>query len=172
MAREIAPQEAAKAKKVEEKARKEVEDFLSQLKRAIESAGAGTCEGFGLPAQSWLRKYYPGSNERRNQSAEVFEKSGTPGATRTPDLLLRRQTLYPSELQAHRQVFFIIASAAKAVKCRSCAKSAITRSVRESPVSCVIRWPPQFAPPPLRATRQKLTAQMQQPYPAFSGNMI
>jgi hypothetical protein len=26
---------------------------------------------------------------------------GTPGGIRTPDLLLRRQPLYPSELQAH-----------------------------------------------------------------------
>ena len=28
-------------------------------------------------------------------------KSGTPGGTRTPDLLLRRQLLYPAELLAH-----------------------------------------------------------------------
>ena len=27
--------------------------------------------------------------------------AGTPGGIRTPDLLLRRQPLYPSELQAH-----------------------------------------------------------------------
>src|SRR5947208_16949114 len=31
---------------------------------------------------------------------------GTPGRIRTCDLLLRRQTLYPSELQAHVLVFF------------------------------------------------------------------
>lgn len=29
------------------------------------------------------------------------ELTGTPGGIRTPDLLLRRQPLYPSELQAH-----------------------------------------------------------------------
>ena len=28
-------------------------------------------------------------------------KNGTPEGTRTPDLLLRRQLLYPAELQAH-----------------------------------------------------------------------
>ena len=28
-------------------------------------------------------------------------KFGTPGGTRTPDLLLRRQLLYPAELLAH-----------------------------------------------------------------------
>ena len=28
-------------------------------------------------------------------------KDGTPGGTRTPDLLLRRQLLYPAELLAH-----------------------------------------------------------------------
>ena len=28
--------------------------------------------------------------------------SGTPGGTRTPDLLLRRQLLYPAELLAYR----------------------------------------------------------------------
>src|SRR5712671_5751263 len=29
------------------------------------------------------------------------EKSGAPGGTRTPDLLVRSQTLYPTELRAH-----------------------------------------------------------------------
>ena len=28
-------------------------------------------------------------------------KNGAPGGTRTPDPLLRRQTLYPAELRAH-----------------------------------------------------------------------
>jgi hypothetical protein len=31
----------------------------------------------------------------------VHGLAGTPGGIRTPDLLLRRQPLYPSELQAH-----------------------------------------------------------------------
>ena len=30
------------------------------------------------------------------------EESGAPGETRTPDPLLRRQTLYPTELRAHK----------------------------------------------------------------------
>ena len=32
---------------------------------------------------------------------QVVEKSGAPWVIRTPDLLLRRQTLYPAELRAH-----------------------------------------------------------------------
>jgi hypothetical protein len=32
---------------------------------------------------------------------KAFGINGTPGGIRTPDLLLRRQPLYPSELQAH-----------------------------------------------------------------------
>ena len=31
------------------------------------------------------------------------EESGAPGGIRTPDLLVRSQTLYPAELQARRQ---------------------------------------------------------------------
>jgi hypothetical protein len=31
----------------------------------------------------------------------LLEKSGAPGGTRTPDLLVRSQTLYPTELRAH-----------------------------------------------------------------------
>ena len=32
---------------------------------------------------------------------KLGEVNGTPGGTRTPDLLLRRQLLYPAELLAH-----------------------------------------------------------------------
>ncbi len=32
---------------------------------------------------------------------QVIEKYGAPGGTRTPDLLVRSQTLYPTELRAH-----------------------------------------------------------------------
>jgi hypothetical protein len=31
----------------------------------------------------------------------IWQKSGAPGEIRTPDLLLRRQSLYPTELRAH-----------------------------------------------------------------------
>ena len=34
------------------------------------------------------------------------EVSGAPGGTRTPDPLLRRQTLYPAELRAHPWLLF------------------------------------------------------------------
>ena len=33
----------------------------------------------------------------------VYSDDGTPGGTRTPDLLLRRQLLYPTELLAHME---------------------------------------------------------------------
>ena len=36
------------------------------------------------------------------------EISGAPGETRTPDPLLRRQTLYPTELRAHGAIYFTI----------------------------------------------------------------
>ena len=37
-----------------------------------------------------------------------FQKSGAPGQTRTGDPLLRRQTLYPTELRAHGAIYFTI----------------------------------------------------------------
>ena len=37
----------------------------------------------------------------REEKLEPKELADTPGGIRTPDLLLRRQPLYPSELQAH-----------------------------------------------------------------------
>ena len=36
----------------------------------------------------------------RMRMMEVIEKNGAPGGTRTPDLLVRSQTLYPTELRA------------------------------------------------------------------------
>ena len=36
-----------------------------------------------------------------NSDGQVIEKNGTPGVIRTPDPLLRRQVLYPTELRAH-----------------------------------------------------------------------
>ena len=38
---------------------------------------------------------------RTMQETQVIEKYGAPGGTRTPDLLVRSQTLYPTELRAH-----------------------------------------------------------------------
>ena len=37
------------------------------------------------------------------RSSPDSEKDGTPGGARTPGLLLRRQLLYPTELQAHME---------------------------------------------------------------------
>src|ERR1700741_2374096 len=38
---------------------------------------------------------------RTEHMTQVIEKYGAPGGTRTPDLLVRSQTLYPTELRAH-----------------------------------------------------------------------
>ena len=40
-------------------------------------------------------------NESVSESGGKLLKSGAPGEIRTPDLLLRRQSLYPTELRAH-----------------------------------------------------------------------
>lgn len=37
---------------------------------------------------------------------QAIEKYGAPGGTRTPDLLVRSQTLYPTELRAHPWLLF------------------------------------------------------------------
>src|SRR5581483_9093351 len=37
-------------------------------------------------------------------STSCLDKCGTPGPSRTADLLLRRQTLYPAELRAHKRL--------------------------------------------------------------------
>ena len=39
------------------------------------------------------------------QKTLVFQGNGAPGVTRTRDILLRRQMLYPAELRAHRHQF-------------------------------------------------------------------
>ncbi len=39
-------------------------------------------------------------NQMRYQAAPLPEKHGVPGETRTPNLLIRSQTLYPIELRA------------------------------------------------------------------------
>ncbi len=43
--------------------------------------------------------------QRRISKAVTCGNYGAPGEIRTPDLLLRRQSLYPSELRAHPGVF-------------------------------------------------------------------
>lgn len=40
-------------------------------------------------------------NGSMNNHRAVYVHDGVPGATRTPDPLLRRQLLYPTELQGH-----------------------------------------------------------------------
>ena len=45
-------------------------------------------------------------------------RAGVPGGTRTPDLLLRRQLLYPAELQAHMCYVRVFAAFAKLFTCK------------------------------------------------------
>jgi hypothetical protein len=42
-----------------------------------------------------------GSEGEKENSFAFNQESGAPGGTRTPDLLVRSQTLYPTELRAH-----------------------------------------------------------------------
>src|SRR5580704_9302307 len=47
-------------------------------------------------------KHGHSANSRTKHMMQVIvEKYGAPGGTRTPDLLVRSQTLYPTELRAH-----------------------------------------------------------------------
>ena|SRR5215467_6871041 len=62
-----------------------------------------------MPQLPWLRRVtqslqkplqWGESNDER--PLQLLEKNGAPGESRTPDLLVRSQTLYPAELRAHR----------------------------------------------------------------------
>ncbi len=59
------------------------------------------------------------------------KKSGAPGEIRTPDLLLRRQSLYPSELRAPSSVYM---GGLRCINVRICA--GVQASDRESARSC------------------------------------
>jgi hypothetical protein len=43
-----------------------------------------------------------GRSNTRDFIGKTSKRSGAPGGTRTPDLLVRSQTLYPTELRARR----------------------------------------------------------------------
>ncbi len=53
----------------------------------------------------WMKGFEPSASRatiwRANQLRHIHHLLGVPGGTRTPNLLLRRQLLYPAELQAH-----------------------------------------------------------------------
>lgn len=54
----------------------------------------------------------PTTRNNKNSEADIYllRYFGTPEGTRTPDLLVRSQSLYPAELQAHFSNSFIIIS--------------------------------------------------------------
>src|SRR5579863_1577062 len=52
------------------------------------------------------------------QGSRRFLRTGAPGEIRTPDLLLRRQPLYPAELRAHGVHSVYIGSPAPAISAR------------------------------------------------------
>ena len=56
--------------------------------------------GFATPGVWAIRKHTSGMFPGQNTDFLIF---GTPEGTRTPDPLLRRQLLYPPELQAHME---------------------------------------------------------------------
>jgi hypothetical protein len=51
----------------------------------------------------------------RSKTLCFIEESGAPGESRTPDLLVRSQTLYPAELRAH---VFIMNGLEHVLKCK------------------------------------------------------
>ena len=48
-----------------------------------------------------MSTYFFEKNKKRKRTEKINTFSGTPKGIRTPDLLVRSQTLYPAELSAH-----------------------------------------------------------------------
>src|SRR5271163_1730627 len=67
----------------------------------------------------------PGSSEEENKQNE----GGGPGGTRTPDILLRRQMLYPAELRA-RSEFSTAGRRFNAVECVAAKRLSVAASTR------------------------------------------
>jgi hypothetical protein len=70
----------------------------------------GLVSGFRLKIRSKNPKLHPDAPivscyQLSRKRSEIKKKSGAPGGTRTLDLLVRSQTLYPTELRAHKAKF-------------------------------------------------------------------
>ncbi len=73
-------------------------------------------------------------NTSENQPARKWLKSGAPGEIRTPDLLLRRQSLYPTELRAHTNSFSLHGWAEKHQRQPSVTEKVPRKCNRRSPM--------------------------------------
>ena len=69
-----------------------------------------------------------------------IRENGAPGGTRTPDLLVRSQTLYPAELRAHRETQFSIGA-------KSPPTRRATRMRRASERKAIANWSRLIAAP-------------------------
>ena len=75
-----------------------------------ESIGTGEiAENGAFELQDRRRKHHANIQEAVRSDLWIFERvlqrNGAPGEIRTPDLLLRRQSLYPAELRARSEPF-------------------------------------------------------------------
>ena len=77
--------------------------------------------------------------------------SGTPGGTRTPDLLLRRQLLYPAELKAH--ICFRTAFRLRPPKRAGAAQIKSEANADQSHITHTARRTPQYAAAGIRPRR-------------------
>src|SRR5229473_3805858 len=60
-----------------------------------------------LPSRLFLFCNFKARGEFQSNEGIWIRRSGAPGGTRTPDLLVRSQTLYPTELRARSTLFTI-----------------------------------------------------------------
>jgi integrase len=74
---------------------------LAARRAAVEAIASVKTSSEGESEGGYVTNHVTKALPAPSRESEVIEGNGTPGGIRTPDLLLRRQPLYPSELQAH-----------------------------------------------------------------------
>jgi|ERR1700693_6141260 hypothetical protein len=70
-------------------------------KRPLPRENHCCCDG-KTKSCSHYKSHYSAASAVKTNAAKIIEKYGAPGRIRTGDPLLRRQTLYPTELRARR----------------------------------------------------------------------